>query len=294
MSSEPLFGEGRIQTREDRSQALHQASWLDGAVTFDHRHWVCKDVELRWNAPRHVIVLTERGRTARTRVSSGSDLVYDGQDRPGAVTFVPAGVERYGIYREADLNYSAFWIDPSAEIPGIDRLAQMPTTVNGSDPVMAALLSSLCMDLAGGIRPDAAYVEHLAALLAMRIAALDGNAPSTNRPAPLSRPTLVRVGEFIDAHLQGDISLRDLAAAANMPADTFARRFKTATGMAPYAYVLERRIARAETLLKTTCSPIGNLALALGFSSQSHFTSTFRRLRGTTPRAYRAEFLPGS
>jgi AraC family transcriptional regulator len=294
MWSEPLFGAGNLRVRDDRSEPLHRASWLNSAITFDHRRWVCREIELRWTAPRHVIVLTERGRTERTRVSSSNGLVYDGRDRAGAITFVPADAERYGVYREADLSYSALWIDPRADIPGSDQLSRMPTLVNGTDPVMAALVSSLCADMARGIRPDAAYVEHLVALLAMRVAFLDGHVSPGHRVSPLSRRTLARIYEFIDAQLQSDISLRDLAAVAKMPVDTFARRFKAATGMAPYAYVLERRIARAETLLRATSSPIGNLALALGFASQSHFTSAFRRLRGTTPRAYRSEFLPES
>ncbi|MBB4273549.1 helix-turn-helix transcriptional regulator [Rhizobium mongolense] len=294
MSSEPLFGAGKIRARDDRSEPLHRASWLDTAVTFDHRRWACKDIELRWTAPRHVIVLTERGRTEQTRVSSDSGLVYDGQDRAGAITFVPAEAERYGVYREADLSYSALWIDPKADIPGCDGLARMPTMVNRNDPVMATLVSSLCADMVRGMRPDSAYIEHLVALLAMRVAFLDGHVSSVHRLSPLNRRTLGRVDAFIDAQLQSDISLRDLAAVANMPVDTFARRFKAAAGMAPYAYVLERRITRAEILLRTTSLPLGNLALALGFASQSHFTSTFRRLRGTTPKAYRTEFLPGS
>jgi AraC family transcriptional regulator len=64
--------------------------------------------------------------------------------------------------------------------------------------------------------------------------------------------------------------------------------------VAPYAFVLEERIRRAEALLADAALPIGIIAIRLGFSSQSHFTATFRRLRGISPRAYRMGILPES
>ena len=94
--------------------------------------------------------------------------------------------------------------------------------------------------------------------------------------------------------MQSDISLSDLAAIAGMAADTFARRFKSTTGRAPYAYVIEERVRRAELLLRESELQISVIAFRCGFSSQSHFTSTFRRLRGMTPRVYQAHFSPES
>ena len=58
--------------------------------------------------------------------------------------------------------------------------------------------------------------------------------------------------------------------------------------------MIERRLQRAETLLVDCDMPLGEIALALGISSQSHFTATFRRRRGTTPRAWRQQFCPKS
>lgn len=75
-----------------------------------------------------------------------------------------------------------------------------------------------------------------------------------------------------------------------LPLDAFARRFKATTGQTPYGYVLERRLIRAESLLADSDRPLGDIALAVGFSSQSHFTATFRRMRVITPRAWRRQF----
>ncbi|MGK9232580.1 AraC family transcriptional regulator [Inquilinus limosus] len=292
MSIRPIFGDGQIRAREDATVQLHRAAWLDSRVLFDHRRWVCREVEMRWTAPRHLLVLTDAGRTAGTRVQADGRLLFDGSDRPGVFTFVPAGAERAGVYRDADLRYSALWIDPAWD--GAERLAALPILVNRCDPVIGTLMGSLQAEIALGCRPDAAYVEHLVALLGFRLAALDRAPPPASRHGPLGRRALARVRDYVDAHIAEDISLAGMAAAAGMGADSFARRFKAATGTAPYAFVLEERIRRAEALLRDTAVPLGAVAMRLGFSSQSHFTATFRRLRGVTPRAYRMRILPES
>ena len=292
MSIRPIFGDGQIRAREDATVQLHRASWFGSRVLFDQRRWVCREVEMRWTAPRHLLVLTDAGRTAGTRIQADGRVLFDGPDRPGVFSFVPAGAERTGIYRDADLRYSALWIDPAWD--RADRLAELPIQVNRSDAVVGTLIGALQSEIALGCRPDSAYVEHLVALLGFRLAALDNAPPRPSRHGRLGGRALARVRNYVDAHIADDISLTGMAEAAGMGADSFARRFKATTGVTPYAFVLEERIRRSEAMLADAALPIGTIAIRLGFSSQSHFTATFRRLRGTCPRAHRMRILPES
>jgi AraC family transcriptional regulator len=66
-----------------------------------------------------------------------------------------------------------------------------------------------------------------------------------------------------------------------------ARRFKESKGLPPHQYVLRRRIERARELLRQPETTVLDVALACGFSSQSHFASAFRLFTGLTPRRYR-------
>ncbi|WP_037380988.1 helix-turn-helix domain-containing protein [Sinorhizobium americanum] len=293
MSFRPLVGNGRIRAREEETVPLQSASWIGSSVVFDSRRWVCQEAELRWTAPHHLIVLTDGGSTSQTSIRTEGKALYDGQDRPGVLTFVPAGAERIGFYRDVDLCYSALWIDPELTLPALERLRDIPILVNGSDAVIGTLLRSLCTEMSFGHRPDTVYVEHLVSLVGLRMAGLNGNQiPTRNRG--LGRRTFERVRDYIDAHIASDISLREVAAIAGMPVDTFARRFKETTGRPPYAYILEERVRRAELLLRDPSVAIGAIAFRVGFSSQSHLTTTFRRLKGITPRTYRLHFSPGS
>jgi AraC family transcriptional regulator len=97
---------------------------------------------------------------------------------------------------------------------------------------------------------------------------------------------------LIDHHLydeeEGRVALRTVANAVRMSYFHFSRAFKQSMGMTATNYIAERRIERAKKMLEETELPISEIALRSGFSSQSHFTTAFRRLAGATPKAFRA------
>jgi AraC family transcriptional regulator len=107
------------------------------------------------------------------------------------------------------------------------------------------------------------------------------------RPAPravgLSRQQTQRVIDYIDAHLDGDVTLADLAALVHMSPSHFSVMFKRSVGMTPHQCLIAQRIERAKTLLGDGRKLITDIALECGFANPSHFSATFRRLVGTSP-----------
>jgi AraC family transcriptional regulator len=97
---------------------------------------------------------------------------------------------------------------------------------------------------------------------------------------------LRRVLEYIEAHLEQDLLLRDLAKVADLSPYHFARTFKRSVGSSPHRYVLRRRIERAKYHLAAGELSLAAVALACGFGSQSHFTAHFRAATGLTPRQF--------
>ena len=277
---------------------IHAASWMDGEVVFEHRRFAAPRADRSSSSPgsgRHRLMLTETGGTSRTRVLTGGRTIYDGADGPGALTFMPALSERTSSYWDADLRFSCLWVSPAivSSLSGGLRLMPVPV-VNGDDEIAGALLRSLRGALAAGRRPDTVYVEHLAALALLRMADRSPDPPEESNPGKLGQKSLGLVLEHIDANLACDIRLSRLAALLGLPTDSFARRFRATTGHPPYRYVLRRRVERAAALLQGADASISEIALATGFSSQSHLTSAFRQLTGTTPGAYRRRYRPGS
>jgi AraC family transcriptional regulator len=93
--------------------------------------------------------------------------------------------------------------------------------------------------------------------------------------------------EYIDDNLTDELSIAALAQIARTSQFHFARQFKTAKGVTPHQYVLERRIEMAKRLLLDRHLSIAGVANACGFATQAHLTTVFHRLVGITPKAYR-------
>ena len=275
------------------------SSWIDGEVVFEHRRFAAPRADHQSSSSsdlsHHRFVLTEAGETSRTRVLIGGRTIYDGADCPGAVSFMPALSERTSSYWDADLRFSCLWVSPATMSSLSKGLRLMPLpVVNGDDEVVGTLLRSLSSALAAGRRPGAVYAEHLAALALLRMADPGPDPQGERSPGKLDQKSLGTVLEYIDANLASDIRLSHLAALLGLQTDSFARRFRATTGQPPYRYVLGRRVERGAALLRATDTSISEVALTTGFSNQSHFTSVFKQLTGTTPSAYRRRYRPGS
>jgi AraC-like DNA-binding protein len=110
-------------------------------------------------------------------------------------------------------------------------------------------------------------------------------APQAN--GGLSPYAMRRVREHVDAHLSESMGLADLAAVAGLSVYHFAREFKHSAGITPHYYLVQRRVERAQDMLARTDLSVSEIALAVGFSDQSHLTRHFRHMLGTTPREFR-------
>jgi AraC family transcriptional regulator len=97
-----------------------------------------------------------------------------------------------------------------------------------------------------------------------------------------------RIREHIEQSLDGALSIHALAEVVGMSAHYFAEMFRQSTGFTPHQYVSHRRVARAQELLANADLTLAEVAYQCGFTSQSQFTTLFRRFTGVTPGRFRA------
>ncbi|HXE17508.1 MAG TPA: AraC family transcriptional regulator [Stellaceae bacterium] len=177
------------------------------------------------------------------------------------------------------------------DVLGLDpsRIEMVPR-LGFADP----LLEQLMLELLDAAREEdgggnGLYADHLAHMIALRIlrrhVARPGSAPGRLASASLD-PRLRHVRELIETSLDEDLSLDRLAREAGVGAHAFSAAFLRAVGTTPHKYVLERRIERAKTLLRSG-APVADVALQTGFASQSHLAAAFKRAVGLTPGQYR-------
>jgi AraC family transcriptional regulator len=107
----------------------------------------------------------------------------------------------------------------------------------------------------------------------------------------LQKWRLNRVLQYVDDNLAAKLTLQDLALVAGLSRMHFAAQFRAAVGMRPHEYLLKRRVERAEELLKKAEVPVVEVALTVGFQTQAHFTTVFKRFAGDTPYQWRCAYL---
>ena len=204
---------------------------------------------------------------------------------PGDLTITPPGMPvayrwygpNRGILMELDLD-------------GLPRPVEIKPAFAAKDPLITHITLALRDELEAGNPGGRIYAEMLGAALRahfVRKHSVFGIRRSPGR-RDFARNRLAAVLDYISAHLHAPISLKDLAAVAEVGVFQFAHAFKRRMGMPPHQYVLMKRVERAISLMREPEESIVDIALRCGFSSQSHLATVFRRFTGRTPGNYRA------
>ena len=175
------------------------------------------------------------------------------------------------------------------------KVAPQKWALNFLSGVEDRFVEGVCMALLGeaqqGGRSGKLYSESLATSLAAHLLSHYSNQVQDNTvKGGLTQRSLRNALEYIHEHLNENISLKTIADAAGLSQFHFARQFKSKMGCPPYQFVLQKRIERAKELLLRRDLSISAIASDLGFSDQSHLTLHFKRLTGSTPRAFAKRF----
>jgi AraC family transcriptional regulator len=172
---------------------------------------------------------------------------------------------------------------------------QLRSRVGPMDRVCEQLLGALAEEAKTAAYPlQERIVESIANALAYRLVTRFGAAsPQTvGARGALSPRAFHDVSAYIEQHLDERLSLDELARVAGVSRFHFARQFRLRTGESPMGFLLRARIERGKSLLRDGAASIGNVAAALGFADQSHFTRTFKRVVGVPPSEYKTGASP--
>ncbi len=213
----------------------------------------------------------------------------------GDVVVMPASVTHSACWDEEGL-VTFLYLEPefvthsAYEFIKPDRIEILPHFAQ-SDPVIYGIGLSLKSKLESDRAVNQMYVDSAAAFLASHLLenyCVHKHNIKENTNA-LSRKDLQQVIDYIDAHLDWNLGLTELANLIDMSHYHFSRLFKKSMGVSPHRYLIERRIERVTHLLVSTNLSIAEIARLTGFSSHSHLCLTFRKHLSVTPDQYRAD-----
>jgi AraC family transcriptional regulator len=160
-----------------------------------------------------------------------------------------------------------------------------------ADARLSAMVAAVHAEMVAGFPSGRLFLDSVEQ--AMAVALVNGHAVR-HRPVQISRgglgpARLLRIRELIDAKMEDELSLDEMAQSVGLSTAHFARMFRKSTGETPHQFVLRQRLERAKAMLGTPDARVLDVAVACGFKTQQHFAQVFRYFCGTSPTEYRQD-----
>lgn len=222
---------------------------------------------------------------------------FDDCLQTGGIVIVPAGLpsewsqKGTGVLDTLHLYLNPHFVRSTAESCDMDNVqVTIEPQFGATDEHIHHIGMALLCELKEANVVGRLYADSLATVLAMQLVRRYSYLKEVHTSRGGMAPRKLRKAiEFINDNLDKEqtVALAAVAEAVQMSYFHFSRAFKQSMGVSPNVYMIEQRIERAKKLLSETDLPIAEIALRAGFASQSHFTTTFRRLAWTTPKAFR-------
>ena len=193
------------------------------------------------------------------------------------------------------IELSRAFVSDTCHERGGSGLAHIATVAGRKDPVLGHLAQVLALTLgAQNSAQNSAsplFIEQIGVTIGTHLfdrygAPARGPEHGSRRLSALQE---ARAKDMLLARSQGNVSLEDIASACNLSRSYFIRAFRETTQRTPHQWLLARPVEEARALLKRSHRSLSEIAIACGFSDQSHFTRTFSQLVGTPPGHWRRQ-----
>jgi AraC family transcriptional regulator len=267
----------------------HNAEWAG----FDIRHFRVLPGELvEQTHPVHKLNITLDG-SILTQRHTATGKWRTSRVGKGFICLNPAGQPSKAVW-EAELECLTILLNPAFVVQTARQQnffgeVELVEVYVRRDPLIQHIGLALLTEASAKEPVGRMYAESLANALILHLLKnySTANFNRQNANGGLSGYRLRRAKEFINEHLEEDLTLAEVAKAVGYSPFHFARAFRRTTGLTPQQYLVQQRINRAKELLITGDLPLVEVSIQAGFKNQSHFTTLFRKFTALTPKAFR-------
>lgn len=248
-------------------------------------------------SPQHLLMYTDRGARRDGESRAYGRPISRLRETSRTFSLIPADCPYEGwTVPTLPAEYLSIAIDPATTVldpaHGLADLCHSPEIYRPRIPnqlrITLAKLRRL-MSVSGGL--NTLHAETLLSLLILETRMWVGSKQLAEVPRGGLAPWQEhRATEMLEARLDGQVGIAELAKACGLSPSHFAHAFRRSTGMPPHHWLQHRRIDFARDLLKRTTMPLADVALACGYANQSHFGRVFTSLVGTSPGAWRRDY----
>jgi len=177
----------------------------------------------------------------------------------------------------------------------IDVDSALAPRLMASNARLRRLGQIIAEECAAGTTVSRAYGDSMAAAVLSALAdAADSDGEQAESRGGLAPWRLARVTQYLLDNLSERLELETQAAIAGLSKSHYCRAFKTSMGISPHQWLLTARIEKAKQHLLEDELPLAEIALAVGFTDQAHFTHTFSKIEGASPRSWQRARSPPS
>jgi len=213
-----------------------------------------------------------------------SDRVKPFRTKPNSLAFVPSGCEVFSSSTKGG-EYLLVTSHDDSKTDGLE-----PRQFNDViDPAAIAAAHNIRSALLGNALAALSVEEKVTELLGRVQCALNGSLNESVAIRWMTSARLKIIDDFIDSNISQELSVGEIAATVGLSEGFFIRTFKAATGKSPHSYVIDRRLALARLMLRTSNHDLREVALAAGFASHAHMTAAFTHRIGVAPSLLRRD-----
>jgi AraC family transcriptional regulator len=244
-------------------------------------------IALQLKAIPHVELFLGKKRVSSGYYPVGAVGAIQLQEEPAC--FLPDPFDALAVHvTQAALDEIAY----AHQVPYVDRLIWPYGTI---DPILHHLGQTLLSSLEPPQQTSKIFMDHVLQALNCHLVSSYGNVTLSDRRfrGGLSPRQARRATELLEAHLDGDIPLQQVAEACELSVSHFARSFKQTFRRPPHAWLLERRVDKAKDLMLNSRLPLADIAAQCGFADQSSLNRSFRRIHGIAPGMWRRNSTRG-
>ena len=176
---------------------------------------------------------------------------------------------------------------------GTNGTVELPTYRKFADSRLGALAAAVHAEMVADFPGGRLFLDSVEQAIAVALV----NGHTVNHPlvqmyrGGLGAARLRRIKELVDANLEDDLGLDEMAQSVGLSTAHFARMFRKSTGETPHQFVLRQRVERAKGMLRAPDARVLDVAVACGFKTQQHFAQVFRDVCRVSPTQYRQNFL---
>lgn len=232
----------------------------------------------------HQVLIWRRGSAAVKEVSFEYGPSGYVTPRAGNVWIIPADSRSFGLAQRTACEFARLTIPPAL-------LGAVPLhpVIDQRDPLLHYMVERISSAMGRSDLTARLLRDSLVDSLRLHLLDCYGEAPQprVKQLEVLDHTAQQLLVDFIRDSLHEEIDLATMAGLVGMPVTRFRRAFTHAFNTTPYQYVLDQRVEKSKALLSSTALTVTEISLAVGFSTPSHFATTFKQRLGVTPTEYR-------